>query len=119
MREKQQQQQKTLNVIKSLTKCAIKCRLHRIICKKCHIHIHICIKYKAASMQKPRAGYLHQSKTLQSERVCLPHLTHPLAHINIAQAPSSPLSYISDVAKCHDSPLYASICKRLIIAITT
>ena len=54
---------------------------------------------------KPRTGSLHQSKTLQSERVCLPRLTHPLAHINIAQALSSPLSHISGVAKMSWQPV--------------
>lgn len=69
---------KNLNVIKSLTKCAIKCRLRRIICKKCHIHIHICIKYKAASMQKPLHLYIYINlkRCSQSVFVCLILPTH-------------------------------------------
>lgn len=33
-------------------------------------------------------------------------------HINIAQALSSPLSHISDVVKCHDSPLFNTLCMQ-------
>lgn len=62
--------------------------------------------------KKHRTGSLHHCKTLQSQRVCFPQLTHPLAHINIAQALSSPLSHISGVAKCHDSPLFDAKCRR-------
>jgi len=42
-------------------------------------------------------------------------LTHPLAHINIAQALSRPLSHIYDVTKCHDSPAFDAICKPICI----
>lgn len=45
-------------------------------------------------VQERRTSSVYRSRSLQSEPVCLPRLTLPLAHINIAQARSSPLSHI-------------------------